>query len=183
MINEETTTFGLSSEKLVKLLSIGTDVVPTVRMDDSLRAQQLEMILGGKLPIEPSLLESVPEFVRQMDDVAGFLAGNGIGQMLIDAQTDIYLIRRIKEYGQKQSASDDEPCRRDAAIVIYYAAIANALLYHDVRITSSSHEDIDKSLTLLLKKTWLDPDIAELFKKVRRLCRDFIDRQHRGKTS
>ena len=183
MVNEKTTTFGLSAETLIELLGIGAEIEPAAQTDDTSRAEQLEMMLDSKLPIEPSLLKSVPEFIRQNKEVTDFLAGNTIGQMLVDSQTDIYLVRKIKEYGKKRSTSEIKPHQRDAAIVIYYAAIANALVYHEVRITASGHEDLDSGLALLLEKAWLDSALAELFKKARQVCQEFLDKQkHRKKT-
>lgn len=183
MTNEKTTTFGLSSETLIELLHIGEDIESDTQSEDVARSEQLEWLLSGNLPVESSLLKSIPNMISHNEEIIGFLAGNTIGQMLANIQTDIYHIRKIKEYFKALSASEKKPCRRDAATAIYYAAIAYALVYHDVRITVSGHEAIDRSLSLLLAKAWLNGSIAELFKKACSVCQDFLDKStHREKT-
>ena len=76
MANEKTTTFGLGAAKLIELLGIGAERDPAAQTDDDSRAEQLEGLRDDTLPIDASLLKSVPQNLRQNVAVTNFLAGN-----------------------------------------------------------------------------------------------------------
>ena len=59
----------------------------------------------------------------------------------------------------------------DAATAVYFAAIASALLFHDRKITTFSYKSLDESFSKLINEKWIVKDIAELFDRACRVCR------------
>ena len=169
-MNEKTTTFGLSSETLIELLHIGEDIESDTQSEDAAQSEQLKWLLSENLPVESSLLRSMPNMISNNEEITSFLGGDTIEKMLIDSRTDILHIRRIKTYFKLLSASEKNSCRRNAAIVIYYAAIAHALVYHQDLITNATYESISRHLSLLLENSWLDERIADLLEKAHWIC-------------
>jgi len=58
-----------------------------------------------------------------------------------------------------------------AAIVIYYAAIAGALLFHDHKITEHSSETLEQSFAMLVGKRWLPSELRRHLATAQEACR------------
>ena len=81
----------------------------------------------------------------------------------------------IKDYGRKLSNKADSDAEHHIANTIYYAAIAHALVYHNIMITSHSYEDLTKSYGRLSKENWLPDNLLNLFKQSLKYCRAKIE--------
>ncbi|KPL20813.1 MAG: hypothetical protein AMJ75_11170 [Phycisphaerae bacterium SM1_79] len=57
------------------------------------------------------------------------------------------------------------------AVAIYYAAIASALVFHDVKVTTHSYESLEASFTRLINKPWMSAELNSLFIRALKLCR------------
>jgi len=175
MENERRTTWGLRSRALIELLRIADDPVETPA-PDVLRGEELEGLLAEARPRHACLGQSLPACIDRMDAPGPAEAGETLAQLFAAERADIYLIRTIKEEFKRRAAAEPDPVRRDALVVVYYAAIAQALVGHGLRLTRRSHGEMHQSLSLLLEKTWIDAALKELFQKACRLCQEFLDR-------
>ena len=68
-----------------------------------------------------------------------------IRNLLVNPTTDIQLINKIKEHGKILSQKAQVDIEHDTANAIYYAAIAHALVCHNLKITKFSYEELEKS--------------------------------------
>jgi hypothetical protein len=71
----------------------------------------------------------------------------------------------MKNYGRRLSEQARTESEHHTANVVYYAAIASALVFHEQRITSFSNKELKLSFTLLGKAKWIPSDLSRLFRK------------------
>ena len=172
-MDKRSSTFGLSSENLARILKIGTD---SLRADeqteqDKRKASLLRDRLSISLPLEAVIIESLPSILARVCRQFQPMASKSLGNLLQDPKVNIEVLKKIKDYSKelvKTAKSDDE---HEAAAAVYYAAIASALVFHDKRITKHSYESLEETFSSLIKSKWLIPELIRLFKKAQRLSK------------
>jgi hypothetical protein len=179
-MKDESTTFGLSQERLAKLWGVGDDTPadqdqPT---EDQRRADLLRDQLAESLPLDPTVRSALPEALGHVLEQFNPLAGCSVGSLLLDPDTDPAVVRQIKDrYRQKAESCLSAP-ERQVATAIYYAALAHALLFQEKslfrenRITTFSYRDLEEYFSQWLRVCWLTPDLAGLFKRAHGVCRE-----------
>ena len=170
-MKKEPSTFGLSLKKVVKLLNIGSDVSSTPDEIDQQKADLLSDRLNDTLPLYYSTKEKTDSRLKRLGQTIAALAGEPIGKLLEDPKTDIAIIRMTKDHGRKLSASAKSEAEHHTANTIYYAAIAHALVCHDLKITKYSYEDLQQSFYQLSKEDWIPRDLRDLFAKASEYCK------------
>jgi hypothetical protein len=172
-MDKKSTTFGLSPEKLARLLNIGSDINETENKVDQeeKKAELLHDWLAATLPLDAVFLETLPTILQRLYQQLQPHVGETFGNLLKEPKTDILVIRKIKDYSKKLVTSAKSEAEHDAATTIYFAAIASALLFHDRKITTFSYKSLDESFSELINEKWIAKDIAGLFSKACRVCR------------
>lgn len=167
---KEPTTSGLKSDKLGELLSICSENSKAKVGPDQKKTELLNDSLAETLPSETSKDGFVAENLSHLCQVPGLLTGKSIRNLLNHPQTNISLIKKVRDYGKKLSKCATSENEREIANVIYYVAIASALVFHNLRITKFSYGTLKKTFSKLVKNSWLTPDVAQLFTKAHRVC-------------
>jgi len=171
-MKEDPTTFGANGDQLAKLWSIGSDVKNS-RADlneDQVRSELLHDMLAGKLPLEQAIAQTLPRVLGQLcEDIKPF-TGNSLGVLLYSPETDLHVIKKIKDYAKGLSRNIKSDAEHDVIAMVYYAAIAGALVNHAQRITSFSYERLSHVFGSMLEPKWITPDLATLFQKAREYC-------------
>ncbi|UCG46336.1 MAG: hypothetical protein JSU94_12605 [Phycisphaerales bacterium] len=90
--------------------------------------------------------------------------------VLTDSQSDLGTIKRIRRYAKDVASRAGEP-ERTLAFAVYFGAIANALVFHEVKITTYSYESLCVSYEKLLNRPCVPEELFGLFGKARDLCR------------
>ncbi|MHC4508193.1 MAG: hypothetical protein ACYTAO_04430 [Planctomycetota bacterium] len=85
-------------------------------------------------------------------------------------QTKIAVIRRIKDFAKDLGRSASDESRRDVALVVYFAAVASALVHHKVKISRHAYDTLEESFKRLSTHDWVSIGLSRLFKKARRHC-------------
>lgn len=170
-MKKEPTTFGVSLKKVVKLLNIGSDISSTPGETDQQKADMLSDRLSDTLPLYYSTNRKPASKLRRLGQTIAALAGEPIGKLLQDPKTDITIIRMTKDYGRKLSASAKSETEHHTANTVYYAAIAHALVCHDLKITKYSYKDLQQSFRQLSKEDWIPKDLRDLFAKASEYCK------------
>lgn len=88
-----------------------------------------------------------------------------IRQLLFNGQTDLKAIRGIKDCAKALSRCNRTEPVHTVAVIVYYAAIASALLFHGQRITSYSYRAMASSFETFMSMSWLPGDLWEHFFK------------------
>ena len=170
---EEETTYGLNPEQLAHLLAMGLHQKDKRGSGEVSRtnSDMLEDMLKSELPLDPAVPESLPAVLNRPCEELSDVAGQTLSQLLLSPQTDLAVIRTLKDYAKALSRRGAHEPEHAAAIVIYYAAIASALVFHGQKITRHSYETLREAFSQLVEKNWLPTEAKELFRKGEEACR------------
>jgi hypothetical protein len=162
------TTSGLSPKKLAELWNIAskTDKTEKIVDEDDKKIELLRDWLTGTLSMLVSS-EAKPRRRKGIDlrSVVISVTDLPIEKLLHDPETDIALLRVIKEQSKKLSGTAKSKAEYHAANTIYYAALASALVFHDCRITKFSYKELEKYFSRISKENWIPESLRTLFKK------------------
>jgi hypothetical protein len=139
---------------------------------DGAAARLLEDWLRRPLPLAPEAPDSLPAVLRRPGQDFLPLAGAPLGEVLTNPATDVGMLEAVKDYFKELSSRSRRGDAHAATVTIYYAAIAAALVFQGRRITAHSPEKLEKSLGMLIAKPWMAPDLARLFERARKSCRN-----------
>jgi len=135
------------------------------------KTQMLNSRLAQTLPLDKSQIGALHVVLGELCHTIGLLAGGTILALLHDPSTDISLIVRIKRYGKRLFVRAGSEAEHEVATVIYLAAIASALVYHDVVITKSSYRKLVVFFSCFTKEKWIPRDLSDLLRVARKCCR------------
>jgi len=171
-MNDSSTTFGLSVDALAGLFRIGAE---QQQAEESLSPEEKrnELLcdwLATSLPLERALARCLPEVVRVLREQLAHLAGTPFGELLQNGDTDLELLKKIKQHSKDLAASAKSEIERDVATAGYYAAIASGLVFHNEKLTTFSYEGLYRHFSRLAGCPWLTKDLAELIRKAQKIC-------------
>jgi len=135
------------------------------------KANMLFDILVSPLPVDKLVLDSLPAVVQGLCRKLRSVAGQTIGNLLQDPQTDIAAIRGIKEYTKQSGTCSRSDAEGDAFLAIYYGSIASALVFHNEKISQHSYEDLEHFFRTFAGNTWVPEELTGLFEKAAKYCR------------
>jgi hypothetical protein len=120
--------------------------------------------------MDPALIETLPTVLKSLSEELQSVSGKSLGLLLQSPETKIALIRRIKDFAKVLGASAKDDIEREVALALYYAAIANALVYHKVKISQHDYEKLTQSFETLSEHDWVPPNLKRLFTKAKEYC-------------
>lgn len=167
-MDKESTTFGLDSEKLAKLFEIGEGEQTQSISDSDRKAELLHDILAEAVPLSDFAQHKLDKLKQTIDA----LSSESVGKLLLDPETNIALIRQIKDYGRKLSSRAESKAERHVSNTIYYGAIASAMIFHKVRITRFSNAYLAESFHKLADQQWIPEHLRSLFAESRKQCQE-----------
>ena len=165
--------YGLKPSQLGRLLSVSACVPESVSdvSDDEIKAVMLRDLLGRRPADEPDLQEALRSISAQATGRAPHTLGRSLRELLLDPQSDTTILRAIKDHNKRLSAIVTSGSQTLITRILYYAAIAAALVHHGERITKYSWENLAERFSLLAQRTWIDDDIKGLFARAAEGCR------------
>jgi hypothetical protein len=171
-VQDESSTFGLNREKLAKLWKMGepTSEDPIALGDEQTKTEMLQAQLAGSLPLEAGMVHMLPNVLTVVCEKLRPFAGCSFGALLTDPETDLPVLETIKDLHKKQAESSPSGQRKEVATAIYYAAIASALVHHDVKITKLSYKSLSRSFEELAGSDWLPADTKRLVAEAHKRC-------------
>jgi len=92
-------------------------------------------------------------------------AGCSVKKCLLSPDTPIFLLTRIKNTYQKTAQQSSRQADRRAAAVVYFGALASALVFHHEKTTSYTRAEIREKIGKLLAKPWIDTEIRGLLEQ------------------
>ena len=171
-MDKEPENLDLTSNQKTRLLSLGRSSKASETSVDlkEKKADLLYDILTRTLPVDQSIVDSLPPVLRGLTSKLSSVAGEPLGKLLKNPKTHISVIKKIKFYAKESGASSKSKAESDIFLAIYYAAIASALLFHNKTITQHLHEDLEQFFLSFTKKSWIPEDLKILFKKANEHC-------------
>ena len=162
----------LGPRKVAHLLGITFDSAEEDKAGSERKiAEMLEARLAGPLPTDTAEFQDPPEVVGKRDSNIGQYPAGSLGDVLTASETEFATLKEIRRYAKKAMRGKSREVER-VAVTIYFAAIANALLFHQARITSYSYGSLEISFNKLIKKSWMPRRLRRLFVDAAGACRD-----------
>ena len=171
-MEKEQENLDLTAKQKTRLLSLGRSskaFETSVDLEEK-KADLLYDILTRTLPVDQSIVDSLPPALRSLSGKLRSVAGEPLRELLKNPKTDISVIKKIKFYAKESGASSKSKAESDIFLAIYYAAIASALLFHNKKITQHLHEDLEMFFLSFTKKSWVPEDLKILFNKAYEHC-------------
>lgn len=171
-MKKESPTSGFGPDKLYHLLRICSQSDPAEeKIDaDQKKAELLQDFLAEALPVELPAGHLSKELTT-LCQISGIASEESVRDMLRNPKTDVNLLRRIRDCFKKRTKNTDLETEQ-AATTVYYAAIAYALVVHNLKITKFSYEDLFNAFSLLVDTKWIPQALSGLFEKACEYCRN-----------
>ncbi|MCU0917712.1 MAG: hypothetical protein MUC88_24590 [Planctomycetes bacterium] len=171
-MHKKSSTFGLPRDQLAELWTLGEDLPPAPAAPGPApdRTSLLRTHLAESLPLEAGLARLLPKILTAVCEKLQPFAGGCCGVLLVNPQTELSVLRAIKDLHKQRAAAAEVGPLQDVAAAIYYAAIASALVHHAVRITKLSYDSLARSFASLSQSDWLPPDLQTLLTQAHQEC-------------
>ena len=162
----------LNKRQLARIWQIGSRLNEEgIGLDeDEAKAEQLREYLAAGLRFDAETVQVLPKGLRRLCERMRPFTGISISDLLLDEQTDIETLALIKEQSKKQNRLVSTDVEHAAATILYYAAIAHALVYHHQKITTLTFQTLQSSYEAFGTERWLPEDLRKLFVKAREVC-------------
>jgi hypothetical protein len=134
-------------------------------------AELLRERLGEALPMDKVFAESIPQMLMRLRRGLAPLSNESLGELLRNPATHVALLTVIKDYTKKRAANCHSVHEHRAAVAIYFAAIASALVFHKEKISTHSYETLETAFIKLAAESWMPPDLLFLFEEARSVAR------------
>jgi len=176
---KEETTYGLSPKQLAKLLAIGLQDGDGKSNSGMSRGpgEMLQEILAAEPPLDPSAPDSFPAILNRPCDELLPTVGRTTSDLLLDSKTDLSVMKTLKDYYKALARPGGPEAKQAAVTVIYYAAIASALVFHAHKITKHPYQTLREAYAELEQKPWVPPELKDLFRRAKAACH-----QRKGRT-
>jgi hypothetical protein len=172
-VMKEETTNGLTPQQLARLLAIGLQAQHGEGNPGNSRtpAEVLQDILDRELPLDPASPNSLASVLCWTSEEVLSAAGRTIRDLLLEPETHLVVIKTLKDYGKGLVRRAGPGAKETAATVIYYAAIANGLVFHGRKITRHSYRTLHEAYAELQRKALVPEELKDLFAKALAVCR------------
>jgi hypothetical protein len=171
-MGKDETDRGLTPKKVALLLKIEPDAAEAgLISQETVKAELLRDRLANHLPAEGLARRQLLNCLEDLQQILISSAGQSIERYLLAGDTPIETLRKIKEYGAALSRSAQSEAEQETANVIYYGAIASAVIFQGKRITQFKLQDLAKAFDALSIMPWLPPSLAGHFRQAMDSCR------------
>ena len=165
-------TLGLNPERLARLLGVTLDSGSVEEGEDPIQgfSELIQAYLAGTLPFNGVVGGDLPPMIGGLRKDQGRHGEKTLGDVLTNPKSELNAIRNIRRYANSMASRKSSKIKHAVAKTIYFAAIAHALIFHDVKITTYSYESLRASFNALSEKPWIPSNLIELFVKARNVC-------------
>lgn len=162
----------LDKDKLHEILRLCTEKGYSEVMEES--EQQRSELIEDKLsePLSKNDLGKslISKYLDSLCDISGLMESVSLRALLFNPDTNISILHKIRKQGKNLLRQSKSPVQKDVATVLYYAAIASALFFHNEKISKLSRDKLIHTLSVLSQANWLPSDLSILFQNAQLRC-------------
>jgi len=147
-------------------LGLGPDIDISGKMKQK---ERLAELLLNTLPVPPVVIDQLPDNLVEVFLDLRSVAGEPLGKLLANPKADLAHLQKIKDYAKEQGV--DHPEDQEEYLIVYYAAIAGAMVYHQEKMSQYNWRELEKAFDSLCEKDWLPKAFRLLFAQSRNYCR------------
>jgi len=156
-------------KKLVRLWSIGSGAnleqgLHIINMGEE-RAELLHDCMATSLPMDQETLDLLPMIFKGICRDLRPFSGESIGSLVIDPQTDVTVIERIKNWAKEFGSSAEGETEREVTLAVYYTSIASALVFHDVKLSQYDYQELKQAFRTLSRQEWIPSILLRILKR------------------
>lgn len=159
----------LSPERLARLWDIGSDArAGPIQGADGSEERWAELLrdwMARPLPLDSDLRELLPEALGRLCRELRPFSGDSIGFLVTNPDTDVRVLAGIKDHAKELGAAATSEMERQAALAVYFAAIASALVFHNARISQHNDGTLQSAFETLGKRKGIPPELLSLFQR------------------
>jgi len=164
---EKRSLYGKHPQKIQDFLVDCTAPQPEPASDETEMTQLLCDYLAETCPQPTTEVDAKSTIVDRFHLIITRQTDQPTGEILGDPQAEADTVHQIKEcFKQREQQVSTEPQRR-AATVVYFAAIAHALVHRGEMITEYSEDQLTGFFDALLSQSWIVPELKDLLAKAR----------------
>lgn len=128
--------------------------------------------MASKLPPDPADPDSSPAVFNKPCHNSSIPSGQTVQELLLGETTSLAGLSSLKDYAEELARSGVPRVKRAAATVLYYAAIASALIFQNARIAKQSYRELREAYTKLGQKSWIPSELKEMFREAGNMCQE-----------
>jgi hypothetical protein len=162
--------FRLGGDQLADLLRVGLEPESSGGERDRSVAGILAAKLASELPLDVSVADSLPAVLGRACDSMAVYRGCCTAELLLDPRADVDALVTLKDYAKELVRRSRSEVTTTVATVLYYAAIASAIVFHDAKVTQHDYRQLARSFTELEEQPWLPPSLLTLVAGARVIC-------------
>ncbi len=157
--------YDLSEEAQTRLLRLASGPEPSdvCRTADEMRADFLCDQLAKSLPVEEPMMHALPSALQDMSRTLTSIAGKPLNELLLDPETDISTLRKVKNHAKHAGMTCKTQIEKDVFLAIYIAAIASAFLHLNQKITRHSREALKQFFQAYAAQSWGAKELKNLY--------------------
>jgi hypothetical protein len=169
---DKRTVFGAHPESIHQFLDDCLTVPPSEEEpnETARRARLLQEQLAEKGPASGSLVRSGSQLLDRIQEKALVALSRPMKELLSDDRISLDTLEDIKTCYKRWSEKASDKRMQRVYTVLYFAALARALVSHHRRITRHSNAYLVHSFEVLGGEPWMDPALRELFRKAQQVC-------------
>ena len=163
----------LNDEQTARLLQLGLNAPDANACRDvtDRRRELLSDMLCSKLPVDQILMKRLPSLLKALSEELTVISGAPLGNYLTNPSSKPVVLRHIKDHAKTLGGSAKSKMQEEVAKIVYFAAIAAALAFHQTRLSEQSYQDLQRSFQLCGRQDWIPKDLAKLFAEAEGICR------------
>ena len=166
-------TMGLSPDKLARLLGVSIEKEGSKAEKNEPGCSSFELMWAGwceGLGLDVQRNDGRGASGGATPGISAEEARDSILALLLDSESDIKTIKKLRRYAKNVASRAVEP-ERSLALSVYFGAIANALLFHNTKITTYSYKAMEASFSKLLDKDCVPEELFSLFTRAAKVSR------------
>ena len=166
------TVFGASRENVQRFLDdcLRAEASPEKLSETQRLEQLLHERLADKCPVARPHGQSQSWLLDHLEEQTILAVNGSVGQVLADAQAGLEILRDIKNCYKAWTSRTTDKREQRVYTVIYFAAVARALVSHGRRITRSPIGYLIHSFQVLAGEPWMASPLRELYLKAQQAC-------------
>ena len=161
---------GLEPEKVARLVGLTLNHEPREEGNtDAATKELLESYLAGTPWVEDRKEKAWPRAIERLLGPRRPRGRRSVADILLDPHSTLRAIRGVRRYAKEKAARTNDEPEHTVMTTIYFAAIANRLVFHGQRITTYSYKSLVSSFGKLRCKAWMPAELGELFEKAEKV--------------
>jgi hypothetical protein len=148
---------------------------PSAQVSESAMATLMDHYLEAPVIAAPPTAADATSVLAHVYREISSQAGHSIKKCLLDPKTPISVLTAIKDRHQRTAKKCPSEADQRVATVVYFGAIASALIFHHEKVTSYSNARLQQALGKLLDRPWIDPEVKGLLGKAQKVLREPAD--------